>query len=85
MKLSFMVKNFFFRVINMEAWPAYIALVITLHFSVLTVSGQDTNARPSSNEVQEALEHRKSKRSRALAQEKILECLRNLTGSLRRR
>ena len=42
-----MVKNFFFRVINMEAWPAYIALVITLHFSVLTVSGQDTNARPS--------------------------------------
>jgi hypothetical protein len=47
MKLSFMVKNFFFRVINMEAWPAYIALVITLHFSVLTISGQDTNARPS--------------------------------------
>ncbi len=55
MKLSFMVKNFFFRVINMKAWPAYIALVITLHFSVLTVSGQDTNARPSSNEVQKAL------------------------------
>jgi hypothetical protein len=51
-----MVKNFFFRVINMEAWPAYIALVITLHFSVLTVSGQDTNARPSGTEAKEARE-----------------------------
>jgi hypothetical protein len=46
MKLSFMVKNFFFRVINMEAWPAYIVLVITLHFSVLTASSQNYNTIP---------------------------------------
>jgi hypothetical protein len=49
-----MVKNFFFRVINMRAWPAYTALVFTLHFSVLAVSGQDTNARPLKTEAQEA-------------------------------
>jgi hypothetical protein len=48
-----MVKNFFFRVINMEAWPAYIALVITLHFAVLTASGQDYNTIPSKTQGSE--------------------------------
>ena len=41
-----MLKNFLFRVINMKAWPAYIVLVIALHFSVLTASGQDFNTIP---------------------------------------
>ncbi len=43
MKLSFMVKNFFFRVINMKAWLTFMALVLTFHLPAPTVSGQDTS------------------------------------------
>ncbi len=58
MKLSFMVKNFFFRVINMKAWLTFMALVITLHLSVLTVSGQENNTMPSKTEAQAAIGER---------------------------
>jgi hypothetical protein len=54
MKLSFIVKNFFFRVINMKAWQSYMALVFTFHLAVLTVSGQESSATPSKTEAQEA-------------------------------
>ncbi|HZM12930.1 MAG TPA: SPOR domain-containing protein [Bacteroidales bacterium] len=43
MKLSFMVKKFFFRVINMKARLTFMALVLTFHLPALTVSGQDTS------------------------------------------
>ena len=49
-----MVKNFFLRVINMKAWPAYMTLAFILHLSVLTVSGQDTSTIPTKAEAQEA-------------------------------
>ncbi len=47
-----MVKNFFLRVINMKAWLAYITLVIAFHFSLLNVSGQGSNAVPSTTATQ---------------------------------
>src|SRR5512139_1049635 len=53
MKLSFMAKNFFLRVINMKAWLTYIILVVTFHLSVLSVSGQGNNAVPSKTGAQE--------------------------------
>jgi hypothetical protein len=56
MKLSFMVKKFFFRVINTKAWLTCLALVLTVHFSILSVSGQTNNTLPSKNEAQEASE-----------------------------
>jgi hypothetical protein len=52
MKLSFMVKNFFLRVINMKAWLAYIMLVIAFHLSLLNVCGQGNNALPSTMAAQ---------------------------------
>jgi len=54
MKLSFTVKNFFVRVINMKASLACVILVVTLHFSVLSVSGQDGVTRPSKSEAMAA-------------------------------
>lgn len=38
----------------MKAWLAFMALVITLHLSVLTASGQDSNSMPSKATAQEA-------------------------------
>ncbi len=54
-----MVKKFFFRVINMKAWQTYMALALTLHFSVLIVSGQNNNTMLSKTEAQETqgIEH----------------------------
>lgn len=54
MKLSFTVKNFFVRVINMKAWLTCVILVVTLHLSVLSVSGQDGTTRPSKSEAMAA-------------------------------
>jgi len=54
MKLSFTVKNFFVRVINMKAWLTCVILVVTLHLSVLSVSGQDGTIRPSKSEAMAA-------------------------------
>jgi len=51
-----MARNFFFRVINMKAWLTYIALALSFHFSVLTVSGQTNNTMPSKTEAQKASE-----------------------------
>ena len=56
MKLSFTVKNFFVRVINMKAWLTSVILVVTLHLSVLSVSGQDGTTRPSKSEAMAAWE-----------------------------
>ncbi len=50
-----MVKNFFFRVINMKAWLTFMALVLTLHFSVLTVSGQNTEKTQAPDEFDRKL------------------------------
>jgi hypothetical protein len=54
MKLSFTVKNFFVRVINMKASLTCVILVVTLHLSVLSVSGQDVVTRPSKSEAMAA-------------------------------
>jgi hypothetical protein len=56
MKLSFTVKNFFVRVINMKASLACVILVVTLHLSVLSVSGQEVVTRPSKAEAMAAWE-----------------------------
>ena len=56
MKLSFTVKNFFVRVINMKACLISMIMVLTLHFSVLSVSGQDGTTRPSKSEAMAAWE-----------------------------
>src|SRR5665647_1158386 len=50
MKLSFMARNFFFRVINMKAWLACMALALSFHLSALTVIGQDTSMTEAQNE-----------------------------------
>ena len=55
MKLSFMVKNFFFRVINMKAWLTFMALVLTFHLTAPTVSGQDTSKTEALNEFDRKL------------------------------
>ncbi len=54
MKLSFTVKNFFFRVINMKAWLTFVALVFTFHFSVASLAGQDNGARSSKDMAYDA-------------------------------
>lgn len=45
-----MARNFFFRVINMKAWLACMALALSFHLSALTVIGQDTSMTKAQNE-----------------------------------
>jgi hypothetical protein len=55
MKLSFMAKNFFFRVINMKAWLKCMTLVLTFHIFFLSANGQGDNTMPLMIETQEAV------------------------------
>lgn len=51
-----MVKNFFFRVINMNASRTCMTLVFALLLSVLPLSGQENSTKQSKTEAQAALE-----------------------------
>jgi hypothetical protein len=54
MKISYIVKYFFVRVINMKAWLWCLFLAVAIHISVTPVRGQEVNVSPSKSDALDA-------------------------------